>query len=1078
MLKGEKEYYEFYHDYISPTLNKIVKEQKNIHTIGLFGNWGSGKSTIIENLKADYSEFPLFLFDVWKYKGDPLRRTFLIKFYNFINTNNLWEKNKKVEESELDSLYESKTTSEIVKRTSPSSKIHVVTRFILYNFILIALGLLLFSWLILQLSLGESHPWIHNLLLIVGYASQSTAFVIIFGWILKKFVEKLIDRIFESINKDINTQTIIKTRDYLNSPEQFEEKFINIVSSLNKKVVVVFDNIDRVQGDVAVEILSAIKTFIEPRDESNVIFIIPCDAIAIEEQIRNYYGNTHDGNEVDPSEYLRKLFNVVIWTPDFIPTDLEDFTRKQIDEIGDSEGLVKGNDDIVRITTQAFKSPREIKQFLNNLIAAIMVASGTDVWDDVKQNLAYLAKVLVLKQKFPKAYKLLKERWYSPEDIVPNTEGDHRALRDFLTSTSTIQVANAEPYIYFKISNTEKQFPASKNLLPALASEDIEASKQIIQDNLANKDALIDFILGLYSKYTNQEDWLTRIVKTFTTSINELNISIEKDNYYNRTAEVIERYVWKSYRTLDINLIFKQFIRNKKVKKDFRDNLIKRYVAALSSKEIIDENGIKTAKAIIENLSLVKNISQDRVLEICNIIETNYIVNPDVVVLLKDIELQKRFVTKNALEKYIQTMNLQNLQSILPTLVPYKALVKEYTSENVLINTLIPIITQERTAQPDHNSAKQRLFELIWELVDTPDSIFENTDTNLLANLQSEMITNYKSIPSIDNKFYLIPIMYNLSKYTNDTHSNIASDSDDRVIDYINNASTNNIEGLITTLGNEGPTFVYEYSSAFAERAVSRGGEDIQKVYEIMGDEEKQEVINALIEGRADFGVPYIQSISKIPNRIETISKLLSQIESHPVANEKREAFNLLSKLIKKNDAIEIKEIAVNQIKSLLMNDDSSSQEMAYTFLNKASFISNTQIDNLAEGALEWLMTPGKIVSHNHRFVLKFVTDSFRNLKSPQQEALLSLVFDMLGRADDRSTNIVALEVVETVKPKWKNNQLHFEGFRNKVDKWGNAADRDFIINEILNRIMPKKPRKKEKEYWDFLSDMINATTD
>jgi adenylylsulfate kinase-like enzyme len=48
-------------------------------TIGLFGGWGTGKSSIVENLKTNLlsEKTPVVIFDVWKHDGDALRRTFL-----------------------------------------------------------------------------------------------------------------------------------------------------------------------------------------------------------------------------------------------------------------------------------------------------------------------------------------------------------------------------------------------------------------------------------------------------------------------------------------------------------------------------------------------------------------------------------------------------------------------------------------------------------------------------------------------------------------------------------------------------------------------------------------------------------------------------------------------------------------------------------------------------------------------------------------------------------------------------------------------------------------------------------------
>ena len=1086
-LKGDAEYYEFYHDYISPTLNKITSKQKNIHTIGLFGNWGSGKSTIIENLKEDYADSPLFLFDVWKYKGDPLRRTFLLKFFDFVDKKELWAKDKKLEPSYLDALYETTSSGETKKKevTNPS-KFSSIVKFIFDNAVLFALVFLLTGWLLLQLQLGEGHPFIHSLLLLVGLASQSTAFILIFGWILKKFVENLIDKLFESLNKDIETQTIIKTREYLNSPEQFEEKFLEIVAAINKKVIVVFDNIDRVQGNIAIEILSAIKTFIEPNEETNIVFIIPCDSGAIEEQVRNYYGKANQKNNIDPSEYLRKLFNVVIWTPDFIPTDLEDFTIKQIAQLGEDDGRLKGNDDLVKVVTKAFKSPREIKQFLNNLVAAVMIASSTDVWDEVSDNIAYLAKVLVLKQKFPKAFQRLKDKWYKPEDILPDDgdgkspsidDGENRqALRDFLTSTNTIQVVNAEPYIYFKASNSEKQFADSKELLPALVSENIDEVSTILSKNSSNQTKLINFILSLYTKYQSQEEILTKIVHTLLASLSSLGLELTGKQFYDHTAEVIEKNIWKNYIVLNTDDVFKMFILNTAVKKEYRDSLLQRYIAAFGSQELTQEDGHKIAQGIIRNLILVDDLSEEQIAQIKTPVEATYLDNINIVNTFKELKSQKRFVSKSAIEKHIQGIGIDNFLTRLPTITHYKEYLHELSSGNILVNTINVLIPLERAKNSDHNADKKILFESITNLTTAPQSILEDTDTALLATLEKEIILSYDVITDINSKGYIIPLMYRVGIYIHETNSDIEKQADGLIETFIKTASIDALNDVITSLNeDEAVEFVNFFSEQFEERSINSDPEEVSKEYLIMDSEHQQKFINALINQREDAGLPFIKVRETIlPNRIATINNLIIRASKLPPSTQRDTVYEWVATSIKTTEDIVVKEKALSQMKELLKTDDEQEQQSGNRFFTSSKFPNKAQKTNIGEELLDWLTQEGKVVSQNHRFILKTILSLYTELSQTRQEQFLTLLFTLLGKPDDRGTNAVALEVIQELKLKWSKNKLHYEEFKESIAMWSNTTDRNYLITELLNNIKPEKPSKKEKIYWNSLEDIMD----
>lgn len=70
----------FGHKDIAQTLVSIIKNCKSPFSIALDGKWGSGKSSVanlvLESLKKQ-ENFSIVYFDIWKYEGDALRRSFL-----------------------------------------------------------------------------------------------------------------------------------------------------------------------------------------------------------------------------------------------------------------------------------------------------------------------------------------------------------------------------------------------------------------------------------------------------------------------------------------------------------------------------------------------------------------------------------------------------------------------------------------------------------------------------------------------------------------------------------------------------------------------------------------------------------------------------------------------------------------------------------------------------------------------------------------------------------------------------------------------------------------------------------------
>ena len=67
------------------SLEKVIKNapKNKVFTIGLFGNWGTGKSSIIKtvqnNFETENKKVKFIKYDAWKYANDSFRRMFLLK---------------------------------------------------------------------------------------------------------------------------------------------------------------------------------------------------------------------------------------------------------------------------------------------------------------------------------------------------------------------------------------------------------------------------------------------------------------------------------------------------------------------------------------------------------------------------------------------------------------------------------------------------------------------------------------------------------------------------------------------------------------------------------------------------------------------------------------------------------------------------------------------------------------------------------------------------------------------------------------------------------------------------------------
>ncbi|BCD60389.1 MULTISPECIES: P-loop NTPase fold protein [unclassified Nitratiruptor] len=116
------------HENIAKTIKEILNltKDKNKKTIGLFGSWGSGKSTIIEILKNDIGENKVFIFDSWFHKGDFLKRAFLLELARKLKVEKK-EYKEKNEDSKL-TISKALTRKVIEKFVEPKIEIDFITK--------------------------------------------------------------------------------------------------------------------------------------------------------------------------------------------------------------------------------------------------------------------------------------------------------------------------------------------------------------------------------------------------------------------------------------------------------------------------------------------------------------------------------------------------------------------------------------------------------------------------------------------------------------------------------------------------------------------------------------------------------------------------------------------------------------------------------------------------------------------------------------------------------------------------------------------------------------------------------------
>ncbi len=399
----------------------VIKDDKVLPvTIGVFGDWGSGKSSIMKIIQEELSKLEdgtfVLYFNGWVFEGyDDAKAALLESIIKAFSDNKKF--GSKVKDQ----------TQKLLK----SVKWMRVLGFGFKNIVLPTTtayftgGLSLLPFLAQSLAKVNPKDLAENL---QGEKAEEY---------LKSFIKE----------KDQNDETILV--------REFRDDFTEMIEkSKIKKLVVLIDDLDRCTPDRIIENLEAIKLFL---NVSKTAFIIGADPRIVRHAIEHRYNaKIEESNDRIVDDYLEKLIQIPYYLPklsdsevetyvsllvaksvfkeDTFNTVLESFQKYRIDnkfsvfgfanikEFLRTEEVNLLSNQLILIPTLSsiitqglYGNPRQIKRFLNTFILRKRLADVAKI-RDFKDTI--LAKLMILEYSEPKLFMQLYE-WQLRQDGIP-----------------------------------------------------------------------------------------------------------------------------------------------------------------------------------------------------------------------------------------------------------------------------------------------------------------------------------------------------------------------------------------------------------------------------------------------------------------------------------------------------------------------------------------------------------------------------------------------------------------------------------------------------------------------------------
>ena len=453
---------EFKHNIFVDVLLELIKDVNGPCNIGLFGKWGTGKTSIVKilfnRIKND-EEFSkrmkCLYFDAWKYSDESLRTQTLLEL-----DEGLGEKIGR--DKIIDDLYNIREEEIPDKPMGFGDRIWKV----------------LFE---LRVSLIALATMIVIDLFILILSDTRIADVVTTLIIVPVLVE-LIFRV-QSAGISMSKKRILPKKEWSG---EFERIFREIVKQAGEeKIVIAIDNLDRCQSKTVMEMLALLKTFM---DIQKCIYIIPCDEEALLSHIdtldssRGYFKESRQ-------EFLRKIFQVSIKIPPFLGENLEEYAQKLI-----SQMRFSFDENVQDVIVRAYaKTPRQIVHILNKLTVLYLLAKEKEEERIIKKgtvtnNLPFLAKIAIIEDEWRDFYNELSNNPLLLDEIENYLRGkplndtvmieqhfkDNPLLKDFLNATRAVRSENVEPFLLLSQEKYEYSIPEQERFILYLYQNDVD----------------------------------------------------------------------------------------------------------------------------------------------------------------------------------------------------------------------------------------------------------------------------------------------------------------------------------------------------------------------------------------------------------------------------------------------------------------------------------------------------------------------------------------------------------------------------------------------------------------------------
>ena len=358
------------HELIASRIVQTLNEDKSVHAIGLDGDWGSGKSNVIEQMrnKLNPKQDILYVYDAWAYQSDPQKRSILEYIMESLSKHEIdgkklfvgdeWEQRKKM-------LLAKQKETDVVEIPKLG-----------WGITISVLALVLTPIFKYLSDLFTSCKWLQIGMLLLPFLAILTVLVVYIcknacarkkHWFKDAFANAL--SIYAGQKHETTSLETISEKEP--SSSKFKEWMHYIDEKLGEyKLILVFDNIDRLTVDKVRELWSVINALFAEQKYEHIIAIVPFDRAHIQFTFKSEDNDQKSQDGRVPTygdDFINKTFNVVYRVSPPIMTAWKQFFEDKWKEAFGKECEPKVSQIFETLSDKI--TPRKIIAYINRFVA-------------------------------------------------------------------------------------------------------------------------------------------------------------------------------------------------------------------------------------------------------------------------------------------------------------------------------------------------------------------------------------------------------------------------------------------------------------------------------------------------------------------------------------------------------------------------------------------------------------------------------------------------------------------------------------------------------------------------------------